>query len=125
MKTELTVKQRLDLQSILPKEGDFTTVKMLRVLREELSFSEEEHELLKFKFFQNGSVEWNKDAAKDCIKEINIPQVIVDEVKKILEKLNIQKKITESHLDFYELFMCDEKDEDEIAEPEMDKALDV
>ena len=105
MKTKLTVKQRLDLQSILPKQGDFTTVKMIRVLREELSFSQEEHSLLKFKRHPDGSVEWSPEVALDCIKEVEIPETIVSVIKEILEKANKAKQITEAHLDFYELFM--------------------
>lgn len=105
MRTELTVKQRLDLQSILPKQGDFTTAKMVRVLREELSFNEEEHDLLKFKSHPDGSVEWNASAAENCSKEVEIPETIVTVIKEILEKANTAKQITEAHLDFYELFM--------------------
>lgn len=107
MKIELTVKQRLDLQSILPQQGDFTTAKMVRVLREELSFSQEEHEVLKFKSHPDGSVEWNSSAAEKCKKEVTIPETIVTVVKEILEKANTAKQITDAHLDFYEIFMKD------------------
>jgi len=105
MKVKLTVKQRINLQSILPQQGDFLTVKMIRVLREELSFTQKEHELLKFVQHPNGSVEWNNIVAEKCVKEIEIPETIVSVIKETLEKLNAQKKITEAHLDFYEMFM--------------------
>lgn len=105
MKVKLTVKQRIDLQSILPQQGDFLTVKMIRVLRESLSFSQDEHKLLKFAHHQDGSVEWNAKVAKKCFKEIEIPETIVSAVKVILEKANANNQITEAHLDFYEMFM--------------------
>jgi len=105
MKVKLTVKQRINLQSILPQQGDFLTVKMIRVLREELSFSQEEHELLKLVGLKDGSVSWDGKAAEDCTKEVEIPETIVSTIKQTLEKLNAQKKITEVHLDFYEMFM--------------------
>lgn len=105
MRTELTVKQRLDLQSILPQQGDFLTAKMIRVLREELGFSEEEHKLLKFKHHPNGSVEWDANVADQCWKEIEIPETIVTIIKEILEKANTNKQIMDAHVDFYELFM--------------------
>jgi len=104
MKVELTVKQRINLQSILPAQGDFLTMKMLRVLREDLSFSQKEHELLKFKQYPNGSVEWDSKAESEK-KKIEIPETIVNSVKEILERANAAKKITEAHLDFYEMFM--------------------
>jgi len=105
MIVKLTVKQRINLQSILPQQGDFLTIKMIRILREELSFSQEEHELLKLVSNQNGSVSWDGKAAENCIKEVEIPETVVSIVKETLEKLNAQKKITEVHLDFYEMFM--------------------
>lgn len=105
MKTKLTVKQRIDLQSILPQQGDFTTTKMVRLLREELSFSQEEHDVLKFKHRPDGSVEWNAPAAENYLKEVEIPETIVIVIKEILEKANAAKQITEAHLDFYELFI--------------------
>ena len=105
MKVKLTIKQRIDLQSVLPQQGDFLTVKMIRVLREDLSFSQKEHKLLGFVNHPNGSVEWNAKAASKCIKEVEIPETIVSVIKETLEKLNAQKQITEVHLDFYEMFM--------------------
>lgn len=105
MKVKLTVKQRIDLQSILPEQGDFLTVKMIRVLREDLSFSDAEHKSLKFVNYPNGSVKWDGPAAKICVKEVEIPETIVSTIKKILEKANAAKQITEAHLDFYEMFM--------------------
>jgi len=105
MKVKLTVKQRINLQSILPAQGDFLTVKMVRVLRESLSFTQKEHESLKLVHHPNGSVEWDDKADKKCIKEFEIPETIISIIKETLEKLNASKQITEAHLDFYEMFM--------------------
>ena len=105
MEVKLTVKQRIDLQSILPRKADFLTIKMIRVLREDLSFTQKEHDLLKFVNHPNGLLEWNAKTAKKCIKEFKIPETIVPIVKESLEKLNASKQITEAHLDFYEMFM--------------------
>jgi len=105
MRIKLTVKQRIDLQSILPAQGDFVTVKMIRVLREDLSFSEKELETLKLTRHPNGSVEWNAEAGKKCNKEVSIPEILVTTIKEILERANTSKQITEAHLDFYEMFM--------------------
>lgn len=105
MKVKLTVKQRIDLLSILPQHGDYLTVKMIRVLREELSFTQEEHEELKLKSNPNGTIEWKASAAEECAKEVEIPETIVKIIKETLEKLNEAKQITEAHLDFYEMFM--------------------
>ena len=105
MKVKLTVKQRIDLQSILPPQGDFLTIKMIRVLREDLSFTEKELEQLKLVRHDNGSVEWDAKAGKKCKKQIEIPETIVSTIKETLERANAAKQITEAHLDFYEMFM--------------------
>lgn len=105
MKVKMKVKQRIDLQSILPATGDFLTVKMIRVLREDLSFTQKEHKLLNFVNHPNGSIEWNAKEAKKCIKEVEIPETIISIIKETLEQLNTAKQITEAHLDFYEMFM--------------------
>lgn len=40
---ELSVLERLKLLECLPREGDYTTIKIVRELREALSFKENEH----------------------------------------------------------------------------------
>lgn len=105
MRVKLTVKQRIDLQSVLPQQGDFLSIKMIRVLRESLSFTQKEHESLKLTRHPNGSVEWDAKAGEKCTKEVEIPETIVTIIKETLEKLNTAKQITEAHLDFYEMFM--------------------
>ncbi|KKL25025.1 hypothetical protein LCGC14_2409420, partial [marine sediment metagenome] len=46
---KLTIPERLVLVTILPAEGDYTTLKLVRKLRESLSFTEEEHKELNFR----------------------------------------------------------------------------
>lgn len=99
---ELTVFERLILLSILPKEGDFTTLKIVRKLKEDLSFSEEEHGKLNFEQKEN-TVTWNMEV--DLIKNVEIGKkakmIIVD----VLRKLNDSKKLTEQNYTLYEKFI--------------------
>lgn len=46
---ELSVIERLTLQDLLPAKGSYTNLKLLRMARETLSFSDEEHKLLNFR----------------------------------------------------------------------------
>jgi len=56
---KLNTAQRLVLLDVLPKEGNYTTLKIVRKLKESLSFSEEEHKRLKF--VQDGDgVRWDE-----------------------------------------------------------------
>lgn len=55
---EFSVLERILLLQALPKEGSFANLKLLREVRESLSFSEEEHKLLGFR--QEGDqTRWN------------------------------------------------------------------
>ena len=56
---KLSVGDRLILLGVIPQQGDFTTLKIVRNMRDELSFSEEEHKKLKFR--QEGEMmHWGK-----------------------------------------------------------------
>ena len=99
---ELGVFDRLILLNVLPKEGDFTTIKIVRKLREDLSFSEEEHKALEFKF-DEGNVQWKQNA--DTPKEIEIGEKAQDVIVETLKKLSNDKKLTEQHLSLYDKFV--------------------
>ena len=99
---ELKVYDRLILLNILPKEGDFTTLKIIRKLREDLSFSEQEHATLQFKQ-EGGNVQWKQEG--DVPVNVIIGEKATDIIVEVLKKLDKEKKLTESHLPLYELFV--------------------
>ena len=113
---KLTVFERLILLNILPGEGDFTTLKIVRHLREDLSFTEEEHKLANFKnegeIFEDdegnksvvgkGQVRW-KDEVKE--KEIKIGEKATDIIVDVLGNLNKDKKLRNEHMSLYEKFV--------------------
>lgn len=99
---ELNVYDRLILLNIMPKEGDFTTLKIVRKLREDLSFSEDEHKALEFKN-ENGQVQWKQ--AGDVPKEVSIGEKAADLIADVLKKLDKEKKLQEAHYRVYELFV--------------------
>lgn len=99
---KLSVGERLILLSILPEEGNFTTLKIIRDLRMGLSFSEAEHK--KYKFVQEGmSVRWDDKATQD--KEIEIGEKANDIIVLALSKLNESKKLKMEHITLYEKFI--------------------
>ena len=91
------------LLNILPKEGDFTTLKIVRKMREDLSFSEEEHKALDFKQVDEGRIQWKQDADKP--KEISIGEKATDIIVEVLKKLNDDKKLQDQHYSLYEKFI--------------------
>jgi len=92
---------RLILLNIMPKEGDITTLKIIRKLKDDLSFSEEEHTALQFKN-EDGQIMWKEEA--DIKKEIEIGEKATDIIAEALKALNKAKKLTEAHISIYERF---------------------
>lgn len=106
----LTVRQRLDLQGILPSQANFSAIKMIHKVREELSFTDAEHTKIDLKYHTNGSVEWNNKkgkALKD--KKVEIPATVCSMLKKSFVLLDKQNKLTEAHVEIYEMFVTSKK----------------
>jgi len=101
MQYAMTVHQRLLLLGILPEEGNLTTIRIVRELREALSFSESEHEALKFRV-EDGRVFWEDDVVGD--KDIDIGPKAADVVRDALGELDKAGKLKVEHLPLCELF---------------------
>lgn len=99
----LTTLERLLLLNILPKEGDFTTIKIVRKLREALSFTEEEHAVRKFNTSPEGNTTWTL-GTPDAV-EISIGEKAADMIVVELKKLNDEKKLSEQTFSLYEKFV--------------------
>ena len=99
---KLTVLERLVLQQILPQEGNFVTLKILRSLKTNLGISEKEYK--EFEIDQNGEqVTWNAKGNEE--REIEIGEKATDIIVESLKKLNEEQKLTEQHYSIYEKFL--------------------
>jgi len=99
---DLTVLERLVLSNVLPKEGNFTTLKLVRELREALSFDELEHK--KLGFIQDGDqVRWNESAK--LVKSFEIGEKMMDLISETLTKLDKEEKLRDEHFSLYEKFV--------------------
>lgn len=132
---KLNVLDRMALLGILPKEGSFQNLKLLRILREELSFNEAENKALQFRVTDN-MLKWNNivltnketgecvNAPSDVLqemlnknpeaftveascpeKEITVGPTIEEVIVKALTDLDKKGKLTEDHYSLYEKFM--------------------
>lgn len=98
---QLSVSERLHLMGLLPKEGDFLTLKTIRQTKEALAFDDDAAELgLKQ---EEGRISW--DARKDKGRDIDLSSRAVSLIVEILSDLEKDKKLTEDHLTLYEKFM--------------------
>ena len=119
MRIKLSVVNRLSLLGLLSNEGDLTTVKMIRELREELSFTQDEHALLKFKPTGDGKVIWNEENVPSKKYEfIGIKEILVETVKTKLREMEDKKVLKLDYLDLYETLIelkgQEEKETNEI-----------
>ena len=104
MGIKLTVKERLVIQSLLPKEGNFMTLKLMRILKEELSFSDEE--IKKLEFVQSGELlNWNQEAAEGVVKDVEVGETMMNLIVETLSDMNKNSKLTDDHITLYEKFV--------------------
>jgi hypothetical protein len=100
---KLLVHERLLLLEMLPKAGNLTTIKLLRVAKEDLSFNDKENKALKF-VQEEGMLNWDP-AAGDIEKEIEIGEIITELIITELKRMNEDKELTEQHISLYEKFI--------------------
>ena len=109
MKIKLSVHERLVLLNILPPEGNFITLKIVRQLRESLSFNEKEVKEVKLSIDpEKGNATW--DASKDPNKEVEIGREANKVIIEALEKLDKDAKLTQEHFSLYEKFVEEKKE---------------
>jgi hypothetical protein len=98
----LSVSERAILLNILPKEGDYLTFKILKELKLQVAFSEED--LVNYEIKQeNDMLMWNRQ--KETEKIINIGDKGKEIIVNVLKKLNEEKKINDMNVTLYEKFI--------------------
>jgi len=100
---ELSVVERLVLLNLLPQEGSYINLKLLRTAREELSFSDEEVRILNF-VQDGGQVKW--DMGPDIMKDVTIGEVVTLMIVDLLKGLDKEGKLKNEHFSLFEKF-CD------------------
>lgn len=99
----LSTFERLLVLSVLPREGDLTTIKIVRDLKSDLSFTEAEHKTLNFTQdpVTNG-VKW--EAQIEPV-EISIGPKALTVIIDAFAALDKAKKLSLEHLPVYERFL--------------------
>ena len=105
---KLSIMERLVLMGVLPTEGNFVTLRIVRDLQKELSFSEDELKRYKITQTSDNKVTWDEKAAADK-KDVQIGERAEDIIVNALEDLDKKQKLTPSHLDLYEKFVKKDK----------------
>lgn len=104
---KLSIQERIYLSGVLPKESDFSTLKIVRDLENDLSLSETEYKKYDIVAKAQGGrlvMEWN-DAGKKYKKEVKIGEKAFDIIVAALRELEKKRKLPISHMDIYERFV--------------------
>lgn len=100
---EFTVKDRLALLDILPKEGNIITLRVMRELRESLSFSEEEIKQYDLKVTDKNLVSVRTNMLA-FVRNIAIGDKAKEIIQDTLKKLNSQNHLKEDHIGLWDRF---------------------
>lgn len=99
---KLNVPERLILLQVVPKEGSFLTLKIVRDLTSTLAMNDEEFK--EFGITQDGDqIKWNLKGLQE--KEVEIGEKATDIIVEALKKLDESKKLEQRHLSLYEKFI--------------------
>jgi len=112
MRVKLKIMNRLSLSGLLTNKGDITTLKVLRELREELSFTPEEHTAINFQPQPGGKLIWNDDADPNIEVEFTgIREIILEKVKTQLREMEKKGELLLDYLSLYEVLIEGEEAE--------------
>jgi len=104
---KLTVKERFVALSILPAQGNFVTLKVMRKLREKLTFSEEEMTFYSFVMDEEGeSVTWDEDVRQE--RDIDLTTKEFELLHTELSKLDTKKTLQDDQFTLYEKLIVGE-----------------
>jgi len=120
MKIEMNVKERLTVLGLLPKEGNFLTLRLIRDLATKLGLSADEHKEFAIKVnTESNSVNWNAKGNEP--KGINFKIKEIELINKALIKLDKEEKLTEVHYSIYKKFVEEDKEVEEDGNINKDK----
>jgi len=101
MKAKLTLGDRFAVLGILPAEGNFATLKVVRKLREQMSLTEVEIKEQNVRQ-EDDQIKWD-DGEKTT--EMEFGEFGTEMIKNALEKLDKENKLEDKHFAIYEQFV--------------------
>ena len=99
---KLNVSERLSLLQVLPAEGNFLTLKIMKDLTEIVGLNEEAFKEFGIKEV-GGQVSWNNKGTEE--REIKIGEKATDIIVESLKKLDQQNKLKQNYFTLYEKFV--------------------
>jgi hypothetical protein len=105
---KFSVKERFLLLSILNPSGSLSTLRLARKLREDLSFSDEEHEQLGIEEDPvSGQVKWDQDRAVE--KEVEVGPKMREVITATFKQLDAEERLDFNIMPLAERFLGGEE----------------
>src|SRR3990167_4316571 len=99
----LKIAERIMLYSLLPKTGDVVSLRTIRDLQHELSFSDAERTAINLEIKPNGLVSWKLEAEFE--KDVLFSDFAINIVCEALTQADKRKSLGIEFLDVYDRFM--------------------
>lgn len=103
METTLNCVERLVMLSIMPREGNFVTLRMMRDIVARVGFSAKELTEFGIEELPDGRVRWVQDVPTD--RPFTFDEAEVNLIKKALKKMDEDEKLNVDSVSLYEKFM--------------------
>jgi hypothetical protein len=106
---KLEVHERLAILNILPKEGDYASLKTIRRAREMMSFTPEERTT--YEFVEKPTADgrtittWNSVSAAENIKDVPVDEYTTNIIRDALQAMSKKHKLTDEYYSLYEKFI--------------------
>lgn len=101
---KLSLKNRLILEAILPKEGKFETLIVVQDIRKKITITQEEIVGFEIKSTDNGAISWNEKWVKSEV-DIEFSEIETSEISKALKKKSDDEKLNIDDIELYKAFV--------------------
>ncbi len=109
MKIKFNLHERLIFLSLLPKEDNFSTLRIVRKISKDVGITDAEHKEYKIKSVDGGRIEFDPVKSQEE-KEFEVGEIAHQLIKTALEKLDKEKKLTQEQFPLYEKIVENSKE---------------
>lgn len=96
---KLTIKERLQTSSLYPQGGNIISQQLVRDISEKVSIDQEEMKEIELRA-EGDQLRWNDKIAKE--KEVKFTKMEIDFLKKQVDRVEKEEKVTQSNLSLCE-----------------------
>ena len=101
---KLSLKNRLLLDAMLPKEGKFETLIVISDIRKKITITQKEVVDFEIKSLDSGGIGWNEKGIKAEL-DVEFSEIESSEIAKVLKKKSEDEKLSMDDVELYKEFV--------------------